>query len=179
VSKHIETFKSWVDTYREDVTAVRALIESDKAHADARKLAAASLSYLVTRMDLVPDWNEGIGALDDVMVIRVCMGLASANPLGDLPGDAEITLAKLGNDAERIYDFLGGELYDKLKAYCAKLTETSVRGRTPANIVADAAARTSLYADVDEEMKRQGPVVIKDPADAELKLKAYLKHKLG
>lgn len=179
MSKHIETFKGWADTYREDVAALKALVESDKAHPEGRKLAAAALSYLVTRMDLVPDWNEGIGSLDDVMVMRVCMGLASANALGDLPGDAEIAVSKMGNDAEKIYDFLGGELYDKLKAYCARLTDTAVRGRTPANVVADEAARKSLYLDVEEELKRQGVPVVKDPADAELKLKAYLKHKLG
>ncbi len=179
MSKHIEIFKSWADSYREDVSAMRALIESDAAHPEARKLAAAALSYLVTRMDLVPDWAEGIGSLDDVMVMRVCVGLAAANPLGDLEGDAEITLSRMANDADRVADFLGGELYDRLKAYCAKLTETAVRGRLPASIVSDADVRQGLYGDVEEELKRQGVVVIADPADAELKLRAYLKHKLG
>jgi hypothetical protein len=45
-------------------------------------------------------------------------------------------------------------------------------------IVADAAARTALYAEVDHEIKRSVPVVVNDPADAELRLKAYLTHKL-
>lgn len=53
-----------------------------------------------------------------------------------------------------------------------------MRGRTPANVLADAAARKALYAEVDDEVKKTVPVVITDAADAEVRLKAYLSHKL-
>lgn len=178
MSKHIETFRSWTDSCHADVAAMKQLLESDTAHAESRKLAAAGLNYLVQRLDLVPDHQEGIGALDDVMVLRVCVSLAQAHPLGDLPGDAEFTLAKLGNDADNLLDFLGGESFGKLKQYCAKLVDTPVRGRTPQQIVSDPALRKAFYLDLDEELKRSIPVVIKDAADAELRLKAYLTHKL-
>lgn len=178
MSNAIETLRSWSDTFHQDVDALKKLVEADGAHAEARRLAAAALNYLVTRMDLVPDWAEGIGALDDVMVVRCCVALAHAHPLGDLPGDAEITLARLSNEADRLPDLLGRELADKLKAYCARLTETAVRGRTPGDVVADEAARKALYGDVEEELKKSVPVVVTDPADAELQLKAYLEHKL-
>ena len=84
----------------------------------------------------------------------------------------------MANEAERISEFLGGAAYDKLRTYCAKLSETAVRGRTPANVLADAAARKALYAEVDDEVKKTVPVVITDAADAEVRLKAYLSHKL-
>ncbi|MCA9676616.1 MAG: DUF1232 domain-containing protein [Kofleriaceae bacterium] len=179
MSKHIQIFKGWAETLRQDADAMKALVESADADEEARKLAAASLSYLVTRMDLVPDWSEGIGALDDVMVLRVCAALVSGHALGSLPSSAEIDLGRMGNDVEKIYDFLGGELLGKLKSYCVKLTESTVRGRTPGVILTDDAARAALYADVEEEIKRSGVVVIADADDAELKLKAYLTHKLG
>jgi uncharacterized membrane protein YkvA (DUF1232 family) len=178
VSKAIETFKSWAESINQDVDAVKKLVEHDGAHVEARKLAAAGLNYLVTRMDLIPDWNEGIGALDDVMILRVCIQLASAHPLGDLPGDAEITLGRMGNDADHLKTLLGFEVADRLKSYCSKLIDTAVRGRTPGAIVSDPEVRKALYGDVDEELKRSLPVVVKDPADAELRLKAYLGHKL-
>jgi uncharacterized membrane protein YkvA (DUF1232 family) len=178
VSKAIETFKSWAETFHQDVEALKKLVESDGAHAESRRHAAAALNYVVTRMDLVPDWNEGIGALDDAMVVRVCTQLAQQHPTGDLPGDAEYTLGKLGNEAERLADLLGRDIAEKLKAYCNKLTTTAVRGRTPQQIVDDEAARKALYADVDEELKKSVPVVVADPADAEIRLKAYLAHKL-
>jgi uncharacterized membrane protein YkvA (DUF1232 family) len=178
VASHIDVFKGWADTIRQDTDAFRALLESAKADASSRRIAAAALSYVVSRMDLVPDWNEGIGVIDDVMVLRVCAQLTQSCERGALSTPAEISLDRMANEADKITAFLGGALYDKLKAYCAKLVDQKVRGRTSAQLVDDAAARKALYAEVDDEIKRTVPVVVNDPADAELRLKAYLTHKL-
>jgi len=179
VATFIETFKGWTDTLRQDVDAMQAIIEGAGAELEARKLAAGALSYLVMRMDLVPDWNQGIGVLDDVMVLRVSAQLAQGYDLGPLPGDAEYDLGRMSNEADRITEFLGDEIYDKLKVYCARLGETAVRGRTPLSVVNDETARKALYTEVEDELKKNGPVVIEDPADAEIRLKAYLTHKLA
>ena len=178
MAAHIEVFKGWAETIRQDVDAFKALLESAKADAGSRRLAAAALSYLVSRMDLVPDWNEGIGVLDDVMVLRVCAQLTQGGDRGTLPTSAEICLERMANEADKITGFVGGALYDKLRAYCAKLVDQPVRGRTPAQIADDAAARKALYAEVEDELKRSVPIVVNDPADAELRLKSYLTHKL-
>jgi hypothetical protein len=53
-----------------------------------------------------------------------------------------------------------------------------VRGRAPSQLADDAAARKALYRELDDELKRSVPVVLKDPVDAEVRLKAYLTHKL-
>jgi uncharacterized membrane protein YkvA (DUF1232 family) len=177
VTKHIETFKSWSESIVSDVSALKALIEST-AEPEARRLAAGALGYLVTRMDLVPDWEGGIGALDDVMVLRVCAQLAAGHGLSAVAEPHEITLARMANEAERIADFLGPTAYDHLRSYASKLSGTAVRGRAPATILADEAARNALYAEVDDEIKKTVPVVIRDAEDAELRLKAYLTHKL-
>jgi uncharacterized membrane protein YkvA (DUF1232 family) len=174
---HIDGFKSWAETIRSDVDALKALIES-KSDTHARKLAAAALSYLVSRMDLIPDWNEGIGVIDDVMVLRVCAQLAQAHGRDELPTQAEVALDRMANQADSIGEFLGGGIYDKLKSYCAKLVDTKVRGRTPQQILDDAAQRKALYVEVEDEIKATVPIVINDPVDAELRLKAYLTHKL-
>lgn len=178
MSKAIETFKSWAESINGDVAALKKLVENESASMDARKLAAAGLCYLVTRMDLIPDWNEGIGALDDVMILRCAAQLASQHPMGDLPHDAEITLATLSNDADHLKTLLGFEIADKLKKYTAGLIDKPVRGKTPLLIVTDETDRKTLWVDLEEEIKRTLPAVVKDPADAELKLKAYLAHKL-
>jgi uncharacterized membrane protein YkvA (DUF1232 family) len=176
---HIEVFKSWADTIRQDVEAFKALLESTKADEKSRKLAGGALQYLVSKMDLIPDWNEGIGMIDDVMVLRVAAQQAQDLGRGDLPASAEISFERLSNEAEKIVAFLGGPIYDKLKAYVSKLGEQPVRGRTAAQLMADAALRTTLYGELDEELKKTVPIVINDPADAELRLKAYLTHKLS
>lgn len=178
MAKHIENFKSWSETIVSDVAALEKLVEATGAEGEARRLAAGALSYLVMRLDLVPDHEQGIGALDDVMVLRVCAQLASGHGLDSLDGDAEITLSRMANEADQIADFLGQQSYDKLRQYCVKLADTSVRGRTPGQVIGDDTARKALFAEVDEEIKKTVPVIITDAEDAELRLKAYLTHKL-
>ena len=175
---HIDVFKGWADTIRHDIDAFKALLESTKADASSRRLAAAALSYLVSRMDLIPDWNPGIGVIDDVMVLRVCAQLTQDHDRGELPAAAEISLERMANEADKITAFLGGAIYDKLRAHCAKLVDQPVRGRTPGHLADDAAARHALYAELDDEIKRSVPIVVNDPVDAEIRLKAYLTHKL-
>lgn len=178
MAKHIETFKSWSETIVSDVAALKALIESEKAETESRRLAAGALSYLVMRMDLVPDWEGGIGALDDVMVLRVCAQLAAGHGIAEVDEESEITLSRMANEAEQISGFLGQGPYDKLRQYCVKLGDTAVRGRHPSQVISDDKHRAALYAEVDEEIRKTVPVIIKDADDAELRLKAYLNHKL-
>jgi uncharacterized membrane protein YkvA (DUF1232 family) len=176
---HIEVFKGWADTIRQDVEAFKALLESTKADEKSRKLAGGALQYLVSKMDLIPDWNEGIGMIDDVMVLRVAAQQAQDLGRGDLPASAEVSFERLSNEAEKIVAFLGGPIYDKLKAYVSKLGDAAVRGRTPVKLMEDAALRKTLDGELDLELEKTVPIVINDPADAELRLKAYLTHKLS
>jgi len=175
---HIDVFKGWAETIRQDIDAYKALLESKQADTASRKLAGAALSYMVSRMDLIPDWNEGIGVIDDVMVLRVCAQLTQGHERGQLPTNAEVALDRMSNEADKITQFLGGPLYDKLKAYCSKLVEQSVRGASPQQLIDDEAARKSLYTQLEDEVKKSVPIVVNDPKDAELRLKAYLTHKL-
>jgi uncharacterized membrane protein YkvA (DUF1232 family) len=175
---HIDVFKSWAETIRQDTDAFKALLESGKADEKARKLAGGALSYLVSKMDLIPDWNEGIGVIDDVMVLRVCAQLSQDLDRGSLPATVEASLERMANQAEKISAFLGGPIYDKLKAYCAKLGEQKVRGATPAELMTEDDKRKTLYVAIEDELEKTVPIVVNDPIDAELRLKAYLTHKL-
>ncbi len=175
---HIDVFKDWAETIRQDIDALKAVLESKKADEHSRKLAGGALCYLVSKMDLIPDWNEGIGVIDDVMVLRVCSALMQDHQRGPLPASAEYSLDRMANEADKIEEFLGGPVFDKLKAYCAKLEDQSVRGRTPTQLADDAALRKTFYVDIDDELKKTVPIVVNDPTDAELRLKAYLTHKL-
>jgi uncharacterized membrane protein YkvA (DUF1232 family) len=175
---HIDTFKGWAETIRQDIDAYKALLESAKADEHSRKLAGAALLYMVSRMDLIPDWNEGIGVIDDVMILRVNAQLIQGHDRGALPTAADVALDRMANEADKITQFLGGGLYDKLKAYAAKLVDQSVRGRTPSALMDDAALRKALWVELEDELKATVPIVVNDPVDAELRLKAYLTHKL-
>ncbi len=175
---HIDVFKSWATTIRQDIDAYKTLLESGKADEKARRLAGGALCYMVSKMDLIPDWNEGIGVIDDVMVLRVCAGLSQDYDRGVLESAAEASFERMSNQAEQIQEFLGGPLYDKLKLYCSKLSELKIRGTTVGDLITDDKARATFYVALDEELTKSVPIVINDPVDAELRLKAYLTHKL-
>lgn len=176
---HIDTFKSWAETIRQDVDAFKTLLESGKADEGARRLAGGALTYLVSKMDLIPDWNEGIGVIDDVMVLRVCAVLVQDFDRGGLETAAETSLDRMTNQAEKITEFLGGPIYDKLKAYCSKLGDLKVRGKSVGDLMEDETAREAFYKTLDEDIKKTVPIVIANPVDAELRLKSYLTHKLA
>jgi uncharacterized membrane protein YkvA (DUF1232 family) len=178
VGKHTAEFKQWVDSVREDAAALERVVASDQADKEARRLAAAGLSYLVMRMDLVPDWEPAVGVLDDVFVLRVCARLAASHGEDGLDDKAQVGLERLANQAERIEEFLGADLHARFKAYCGKLVDQTVRGRTAEAVVSDPAARQALFAEVDDDIGRMPVASFADAEAIAVKLKAYLEHKL-
>jgi uncharacterized membrane protein YkvA (DUF1232 family) len=174
---HIDVFKGWAETIRADIDAFKALLESKKADTHSKKLAGTALLYLVSRMDLIPDWNEGIGVIDDVMVLRVAAQLSQGHERG-IGTSHDAALDRMANEADKISAFLGPALYGNLKDYVTKLGDQAVRGRTPQQLIDEEPARKALWVELEDEIKKTVPIVVNDPVDAELRLKAYLTHKL-
>lgn len=180
----VQTFEAWIGSLSEDVEAVKALLEAEAAAGHARELAAAALGYLVTRMDLIPDWNETIGVIDDAMVLRVCMDLAASRASGftlagrALARDVGDRLAGLAEGAGQVRAFLGPELFGLLHRHCARLIHAPVHGRSAARIVASPEARQALYAEVAEDLARMPAASFVDPDAVASRLRSYLHHKL-
>lgn len=178
MSELITTCKDWVDTIREDVETLKKIVECDKLDDDARIFAASALNYLVSRMDLIPDWTETIGVIDDVIVLRVCVNLAATYGLDDLDTSAMVDATRLANEAERIEKVMSGDMWAKLRKYCARLSDETVRGRSADGIVNDKASRERLYEEIDEDIKKMPAATFKDTEAVEVKLNAYLHAKL-
>jgi uncharacterized membrane protein YkvA (DUF1232 family) len=176
----MQAVADWVDSFREDVNALKKVIEAEKVDEDARKFAATALNYLVSRMDLIPDWTETIGVIDDVLVLRMCVALANAYGLDDALEDADaiVAIGRLANEAERIEHIIGEDLEAKLRKYCARMAESSVRGRTAETIVRDGDERRKLYEEIEDDLNRMPAASFKDPEDVAVKLKSYLHAKL-
>jgi uncharacterized membrane protein YkvA (DUF1232 family) len=175
---HIAALRSWVESFADDIETLKAVVDSEATPAGARKLAAGGLGYTVTRMDLVPDWNDTLGVLDDVMVLRTCLAAAGAEVDSGLPAKVSAAVGRLVNDADRIEEILG-EVYPRFKAYCARLADTAVRGRTPQQVVSDPEARGVLYEEIAEDLKRLPSASFSDSSEETVaKLRAYLHHKL-
>jgi uncharacterized membrane protein YkvA (DUF1232 family) len=179
VSATMEVIESWVEALPGDVEAIKAMLEAEDAHREARKLAAAALCYLVTRLDLIPDWNETIGVIDDTMVLRVCMELAAAyQPMPALADPVRVRLGRLANDVDVIKAFLGPELFVRLRRHCMRAPDIAVHGHSPVRVVDDAEARAALYADVAADLSRMPAASFAQPEQVEPRLRSYLHHKL-
>jgi uncharacterized membrane protein YkvA (DUF1232 family) len=182
VSEHISALAQWAHGWQKDLEALKRSLGSDGAHPQVRRHAAAALNYVVSRMDLVPDWEPAVGLFDDLMVVRICaeQAVSAAGGRAD-DGLDEATaseLRRLADQAERMRDFLGDELFEKLSGYCQRLAELAVRGRTPDALAGDAALRSQLFSEVDDAVSRAGEVSVPDASQAAVRLKAYLAHKL-
>ncbi len=186
MSEHITALARWALGWQTDLDALKRALADGKAHREIRRYAAAALNYVVSRMDLIPDWERAVGLFDDLMVIRICaaQGLRAAGADRPEKGGAGLDeataseLSRLAHQTEPIQDFLGDELFGKLRDYCDRLTSQAVRSRTPDQLVADREARAQLYAEVDDAAGRASDVSVPDPAHAAVRLKAYLGHKL-
>jgi uncharacterized membrane protein YkvA (DUF1232 family) len=178
MGKYIDKMRGWIDTFAEDVSVVKKIVESAKAPADSRAQAAAALNYLVTRMDLIPDWEETCGVIDDAMILRVAAAISADKGLGELDAAAHAVVGRLANEAEVVSEFLGPVLYPKLKKYTQDLVGKEVRGRKPQAIVDDAKLRATLYTEIEEELRRLPPAPMADPDGVERTIKNYLSQKL-
>jgi uncharacterized membrane protein YkvA (DUF1232 family) len=174
----LDKLRSWIDSFAADVTATMALTDHEKVARDARLLGAAALNYLVTRLDLIPDWEESCGILDDAMVLRLAISEAVEKDIDALPADAQKTLHRLANEADAVRELLGDELHGKLKRYVHGLTNQAVRNRHPSVVVDDDKERGHLYAEIKDDLKRVPNARMSDPAHVLRIIKNYLDQKL-
>jgi uncharacterized membrane protein YkvA (DUF1232 family) len=164
--------KDWIDSFAQDVDAVKKDLEGNGPR-DARKLLAGALNYLVTRMDIIPDWEETCGVLDDAMVLRVAAALASEKGL-----ETSNPVARLANEADVVSEFLGKDLYPRFKRHVEGLTSQTVRGRAPDTILDDAKARAQLYDDIKNELAGLPPAPMTDPDAVARTIRSYFSQKL-
>jgi uncharacterized membrane protein YkvA (DUF1232 family) len=170
----LEAFPAWLKSLAEDAKKLAAVVESPTLPESARKGAATALNYLFKSLDLIPDGLEDLGFVDDAFVFRVAS--RSVAP-GDSAADGTGVLARLSADAALVEEFLG-ELSPKLTAYVEGLERAKVRGRTAADIVADA----GISADFVREVRTwadgyAAPAFLRDEKNL-VKLRAFLGSKL-
>ncbi len=173
MSKGTERIKGWVDSFAADVESMKKALDSGGPE-EARHLVAGALNYLITRMDLIPDWEETAGILDDAMVLRVAAAVASEKGL-----DASPEVGRLANEADAVAELLGAQLYPRFKKHVEGLAGQAVRGRHPKAIVEDPKVRATLFVEVGDEIKRIPPAPVADVDAVARTVKNYLSQKLG
>jgi uncharacterized membrane protein YkvA (DUF1232 family) len=177
MANRTEQLKEWIHSLPEDVGLLKQFVAAAGAPAESRTTAAGALNYIVTQMDLIPDWEAAAGVLDDAMVVRVAIGLCSERDFGDIDADLIAGLGRLGNESETVSELLGSDLYQKLVRYVRDLSRKEVRRRMPSTIVEDAKVRSELYREIDQEVKDHH-ADLKDGDEVIRKVKSYFSVKL-
>lgn len=139
----LDTFPEWLRTLGTDAETLSVALSDGDAPAEARRALAGALNYLFKSVDLIPDGIDDIGYLDDAFVLRV----AAAQAVASAGYAAPTGVSSLAAEAALIKDFLGAE-HARLERYVASLHKSVARGRTVDAIVASAATRGELAADV-------------------------------
>jgi uncharacterized membrane protein YkvA (DUF1232 family) len=177
--KHARRFVEWTTQLPADIDATFALLNSEAIAVPGRRFLAAALNYNLTQLDLIPD-HEKAGTIDDAFVLRMAYGLAAEH--ASKAGTRESSLiARMTNEEDEIRQFLGDEIFAKLRRYVVELTDKPVRNRTVEQLVTDAKVRDGMKRELDQAMKKVKPEVSLTDSEAselEVSVKSYLSMKL-
>jgi uncharacterized membrane protein YkvA (DUF1232 family) len=171
----IAVLQQFVNSYGEDLLAVRAALAEPSTPEAAQRVLIGGLNYALDMLDMFPDHYKGLGVADDAIVLRLAAKLAVA------AGASSAALVALATEAGEVTS-----LFDKLAAPLEKLVATfpdrEVRGRTAASILSHKDTRIMFDADIGREAKRQTQQVIdtsvEGPERALIELRKMVAHAL-
>lgn len=179
MAEYAPKFQEWIDSFERDVSLFKEILLSESAPAQLRRLMAGGLMYMIRQIDLVPDYYQPVGTIDDTMVLRVVADL-SAEWTAELDEPKHMkALFKLANQNEITKSYLGEETYRNLENYVRGQPEKPTHGITGDSAVSSPQSRRELLSQVDEELKHFKPVAIEDGPRAERELKSYIVAKLS
>lgn len=166
----IELFGEWINSLPEDTRALQAAVDAEGTPPEAKRMLVGGLSYLLRKIDIVPDYLTGVGVVDDVFVLRIAA--AEANLGADAP-----EVQALGDSLEPVQDYLG-DLYAGLVEFVKGLPDDPVRGRTADKILDDADVYKQFTRELADELDSFAPKPITDGDRALREIKSFIKAKL-
>ena len=135
----LEAFGTWLANLADDTRLVADAVENEELPVEVRCPLAAGLNYLFKSLDLIDDGIEGIGFLDDALVLRAAAVRAGAN--------APEAIKRLAGENELVAEFLD-DLNPRFTRFVQGLDAGSVHGRSVAAVVTESAVRDDLLGDV-------------------------------
>ena len=174
--KYAAYFQKWIDSFERDARLFVEICKSEDAPRGARKLAVAGLNYMLKQIDLVPDYYQPVGLIDDCIVLRVLADLG-AETNAELEPQHMKAMFRLANDCDLLREYMG-DVYRPLENTVKQLQEKEVRKRAPAAILDSAKLMEDFLRDVEQDLSTYETVAIKDPDRAERELLSYLRTKL-
>lgn len=175
-AKYLEVFGTWLRSLADDARALAEVLSAQEQPEAVRRPVAAALNYLFKSLDLIDDGIEGLGFVDDAIVMRVAVARIPADVLA--ADGVPAVVRKLAGHLDLIRDFLG-EDYARLEAFVDGLMQLSVRGRSVDDVLQDPRVCEELVGDVVGWANRyETPSLGQDGKNA-VKLRAFLSAKLG
>jgi len=154
-----------------DVKALLSAINDNALSPEVERGLVCAANYLCKSLDLIDDGVEGLGYLDDALVLRLLCAQAQAQ--GPLPED----LQTLAEQAQVVRSFLG-PLNERCERFVESFYELSVRGRSVDAIVSDASSREELTSDLLDWVTRyKSPQFVLDELGL-TKLRSFLAARL-
>lgn len=166
----IELFGEWINSLPDDTKVLQAAVDAEGTSREAKRMLIGGLSYLLRKIDIVPDYLTGVGVVDDVFVLRIVAAEA------DLGADAPEVQA-LGDSLGPVKEYLG-DLFPGLVDYVKGLPDDPVRGRTADKILDDEAIYKQFTREIGDELDSFAPKPITDGDRALREIKSFIKAKL-
>ncbi len=166
----IELFGEWINSLPDDTRALQAAVDAEGTPREAKLMLVGGLSYLLRKIDIVPDYLTGVGVVDDVFVLR--MAAAEANLGADAP-----EVQALGDALGPVKEYLG-DLYGGFLDFVKGLPDDPVRGRTADKILDDESTYKQFARELGDELDSFAPKPITDGDRALREIKSFIKAKL-
>jgi uncharacterized membrane protein YkvA (DUF1232 family) len=177
-TEHAKHFQLWIDTFGEDIRTIVELLDEDDAHEDLKRLGIGTLNYGLKQLDLIPDFYEPVGLIDDCMIIRVFASLALEYVIQLKDDRIKKRLVMMAEQNEVVIEFSGKEIYRALMNYVKVLPDRKVRHRDAKIILTNEDKMKDFKEDIAVEMKGYVGAKIDDPEGVCKDLKSFLKLKL-
>ncbi|MBU1220482.1 DUF1232 domain-containing protein [Myxococcota bacterium] len=169
----LKALDKWIQTLSEDAKELRAAIDLPDTSREAKKLLVGGLSYLIMKIDLIPDYIGGVGVLDDASVLRVAAfealkaGMPSASDrFKEIAGDLELVKLLLEDH------------YDKFSAYVVGLPDKRIRNRTADVILDEKGAMDQFDREIEDEVRGYKPKPLGENERTLREFRSFIKTKV-
>jgi len=169
----------WIEAFPREMEVVREAILDKHPPPVAKRLMVGVLTYRVRAMDLIPDYMNPVGLVDDCVILRIAAELFLKYNIDGLPTSTLQKIARLANDSETVKQYMGDALFEALERYVAALPDQPFRDLTPDQILADERVRGRLFIEVTDSLKSWKTPEVTDAPRMERDVVNYLKDKLG
>ncbi len=134
--KFFEMLLGWLQSLPADIKILIEMISDNKLAMKARCLAAGTVIYFVSPIDLIPDKIPVVGHIDDVIILRLAVVMiVQIDPeRGSYYRQKYPQFETLNQQIDLLKEVLGA-LYGFLQALVASLVERHFRGHTPEDVV--------------------------------------------